>query len=144
MVVYPPKTTVSVLVPCAEAERILLAVFTSATSVQDDPFHDSLFATLDGGTYPDEYKAAVAIPEPAPKDLPVFKSATSVHDEPFQTSFVVIFGVPPKNNALVLSAPHEPAFCLLAFIFATSVQDVPFHDSLLTVPGSPPNPRADV
>ena len=60
---YPPKTTVSVLVPCAEAERILLAVFKSPTSVHVDPFHDSLLATLvGGGLFPAEYKAAVAIP----------------------------------------------------------------------------------
>ena len=60
------------LVPAAEPAPSLLAVFTSATSVHVDPFHDSLLATLlvlGGESRPVEYKAAVAIPEPAPKFL---------------------------------------------------------------------------
>ena len=38
-----------------------LAVFTSDTSVQAEPFHDSLFVTIDdeGPVVPDIFKAAV-------------------------------------------------------------------------------------
>ena len=63
-----------------------LAVFKSFTSVQADPFHDSVIAVT-GGVAPPNAKADVlSAPNPFKKPLAVFKSPVSVQELPFQLS----------------------------------------------------------
>ena len=89
------------------------------TSVQDVPFHDSVFARFPG----DE---AVLVPVPANEDLPVFKSLTSVHEVPFHDSVFAMSGVPPKTMVAVVDPLLLPANCFLAvFKSPVSVHAVP-------------------
>ena len=70
-----------------DAAPPLLAVLTSAISVQEDPFHCSTNVTLfAGGPSPDTARAAVAIPAPPKPNLALFKSFTSVQLDPSQFS----------------------------------------------------------
>ncbi len=57
----------------------ILPVFTSLTSVQEDPFHDSTAEVLGG---PPTIIAAVFVPSPCPNCLAVFNSFTSVQAVP--------------------------------------------------------------
>ena len=64
-----------------------LAAFKSATSVHDDPFHDSLIALYQGGIYPPKAKhASLSAPVTAKPNLAVLRSPTSVQLEPFHCS----------------------------------------------------------
>ena len=69
----------------ALAKRIL-PVFISATSVQADPFHDSVFAVTPGGASPPKTRPAVVDPPPHRPFFAVFISAISVHDVPLYCS----------------------------------------------------------
>ena len=62
-----------------------LAVPILLTSVQEVPFHNSVFAVF-GGVHPPAATADVAIPNPVKSDLASFKSATSAQLVPFQSS----------------------------------------------------------
>ena len=99
----PPKTNALVDDPDEPAE--LRAVFKSLTSVQDEPFQDSVLAVFVGEPGAVEPPAAKAAefdkPNPVgPFPLDVFKSLTSVHADPFQDSVIVVKsaddGFPPK------------------------------------------------
>ena len=81
-------------------------MFKSLTSVQLDPFQDSVFATT---PLPPKAKAEVLLaPDPANCPLAVFKSLTSVQLDPFQDSVMATAGCPPQSNADVeVPVPHK-------------------------------------
>jgi hypothetical protein len=92
----PPIDNATVCVP--DAAGFSLAVFKSLTSVQDVPFHISVFATT-VVEYPPKAIAAVCVPQPPSPLLAVFKSFTSVQLVPFQVSVFPTFAgavAPPK------------------------------------------------
>ena len=86
-----------------------LAVFKSATSVQAEPFQDSVLAdTLGFASLPAYAMAAVLdAPDPPKFHLAEFKSAISVHDDPFHDSTSV--SLPPVPASAPLIANHEVA-----------------------------------
>ena len=64
-------------------------MFKSPTSVQDEPFHDSVKACLPGGEAPPKTIAdSASAPAPPLSPRVVFKSATSDHADPFHSSTI--------------------------------------------------------
>ena len=94
--VYPPQAKAFVLllpIVCAPYPAV---VFKSATSVQLEPFQDSLRALYPPGLLPPNARADVVVPAPPLKlPRPVFKSATSVQEVPFQVSTTALSAAPP-------------------------------------------------
>ena len=112
-----------------------LAVFRSPTSVQLDPFHNSLTAT-GAPVKPPKANAFVLLdPAPPPFLLAVFKSVVSVQLVPFHDSLIDELGLPVIAKAAVL-VPVPAIPYLAVFRSPTSVQLDPFHNSL-TATGAP-------
>ena len=85
----PPKPSAAGEVPADAIES--LAAFKLLTSVQLEPFHNSVSVTqlgeAGGGSNPPKHKAAVLFAHVvAALYLALFKSATSVQELPFQVS----------------------------------------------------------
>ena len=79
----PPDAKAEVDVP--PPANACLTWFKSLTSVQLDPFHNSVLAVV-GGIVPPYDKAAVDVPAPAFLYAAVFKAGVAVQAEPFQDS----------------------------------------------------------
>ena len=78
-------------------------MFKSLTSVQDEPFHCSVFALKPLVSPPCICPSELLDPDPVAPYLPVFISETSVQLVPFQVSAVVLRGLgePPAASAEV-------------------------------------------
>ena len=131
----------------------------SFVSVQTDPSHDSVDATVPTGPppYPPKPKAfELLFPAPPKSALEVFKLFTVNQLVPFQTSVAPVlvgaggFGSPPKHKASVaIPAPPFATPYLTKFKSATSVQADPFQTSVFAVrvtegASFPPKSMADV
>ena len=102
-------------------------MFKSLTSVQLEPFQDSVCAF---GPAPPNAKADVlSTPAPDKLFLAVPKSLTSVQLVPFQDSVTAVTGSPPKAK-LDVEVPRPPRPFLAVFKSFTSVHDEPLYDSV--------------
>ena len=119
---------------------LILAVDTSATSVQEVPSHCSTFATIGGYVFPVIISAEVCVPAPPPVALAVFNSATSVQEEPLYVSvFAVKVGGPvsPEKVIPAVCVPAAELKYLPVFNSATSVQLDPSQDATKALLGGP-------
>jgi hypothetical protein len=129
-----PHQIIAELLFSAATPFSALAVFKSATSVQDVPSQISV--TAEGVGVPPTTIALVCDPEPS-VFLPVFKSPTSVQLVPFQVSLFALRPtpglLPPEYNPAVEIPVPDPSFLAVLSVVGLLLQEVPFQISVFTV-----------